>query len=216
MTFELFNELNNAELLQEQLEQDVFILRRFMNDEKIILSELRKIISQAPFRHMYTPSGYKMSVAMTNCGSVGWIADQKGYRYSAVDPNSGKPWPNMPDVFFNLAVNAAIQTGFTNFKPDVCLINRYEPGAKMSLHQDKDEKDFTAPIVSLSLGIPAVFLWGGMDRKVKPRRILLTHGDILVWGGLARLRYHGVMPIKENTYPLLGKYRFNLTFRKAV
>jgi alkylated DNA repair protein (DNA oxidative demethylase) len=157
-----------------------------------------------------------MSVAMTNCGTRGWVSDNTGYRYDAIDPESGKPWPRMPPVFMKLAQDAAASAGFENFQPDACLVNRYEPGSRLTLHQDKNECGFDAPIVSVSLGIPAVFLWGGLRRKDKPERLGLVHGDVMVWGGPARLRYHGVLPLKQGGHPLTGGYRINLTFRRAV
>jgi alkylated DNA repair protein (DNA oxidative demethylase) len=157
-----------------------------------------------------------MSVALTNCGTYGWVTDRTGYRYDATDPESGKPWPRLPGVFLKLAQNAAASAGFKDFKPDACLVNRYEPGARLSLHQDKNEQDFSAPIVSVSLGIPAVFLWGGLRRVDKPVQVQLVHGDVMVWGGPSRLRYHGVLPLKEGNHPLMGGYRINLTFRKAA
>jgi alkylated DNA repair protein (DNA oxidative demethylase) len=156
-----------------------------------------------------------MSVAMTNCGSLGWASNRTGYRYDAIDPESGLPWPQMPDAFLRLATSAAAQAGFSEYIPDACLINRYEPGAKLSLHQDKDEHDFDQPVVSVSLGLPAVFLFGGSRRDDKTMRVNLTHGDVVVWGGPARLRYHGVLPLKEGSHPLVGGHRLNLTFRKA-
>jgi alkylated DNA repair protein (DNA oxidative demethylase) len=183
--------------------------------ERELLAALQEITERAPFRHMITPGGFRMSVAMTNCGPFGWVTDKTGYRYDAIDPVSGLAWPKMPDVFLRLAASAAAEAGYENFAPDACLINRYEPGAKMSLHQDKDEKDFDQPIVSVSLGIPAVFLFGGMKRADKPARMPLEHGDVVVWGGPDRLRYHGVMPLKEAKHALTGAYRINLTFRKA-
>jgi alkylated DNA repair protein (DNA oxidative demethylase) len=164
---------------------------------------------------MVTPGGFRMSVAMTNCGSLGWVSDRAGYRYDAIDPGSGVPWPPMPEPFRRLATGAAAQAGFDEFLPDACLINRYAVGTKLSLHQDKDERDFAQPIVSASLGIPAVFLFGGLKRAEKTLRIHLTHGDVVVWGGPARLRYHGVLPLKEGSHPLVGEYRINLTVRKA-
>jgi alkylated DNA repair protein (DNA oxidative demethylase) len=156
-----------------------------------------------------------MSVAMTNCGALGWVTDRKGYRYEAFDPETGRPWPEMPQAFFEVAAEAAAKAGFDEFAPDACLVNRYEPGARLSLHQDGNERDFNAPIVSVSLGLPAVFLWGGLDRADRPRRVPLSHGDVVVWGGPARLRYHGVLPLEEGSRPLLGPCRINLTFRKA-
>lgn len=181
-----------------------------------ILDALRPVTAKAPFRHMITPGGLRMSVALTNCGSCGWVSDRAGYRYDAMDPESGKPWPQMPAVFLNLAQHAASRAGFENYRPDACLVNRYEPGARLSLHQDRDEHDLTAPIVSVSLGIPAVFLWGGLRRKDKTTRIPLAHGDVVAWGGPARLRYHGVLPVKEGYHSFAGRYRINLTFRSVT
>jgi alkylated DNA repair protein (DNA oxidative demethylase) len=169
----------------------------------------------APFRHMVTPGGFTMSVALTNCGPLGWCSDLRGYRYTHIDPQSEQPWPSMPAAFKQLAQAAATTAGFENFEPDACLMNRYLPTARMSLHQDKNEIDFTAPIVSVSLGIPAVFLFGGHARTDKAIRVPLQHGDVVVWGGADRLRYHGVMPLKESVHSLLGCQRINLTFRKA-
>jgi DNA oxidative demethylase len=165
---------------------------------------------------MITPGGYRMSVAMTNCGSLGWVTEKTGYRYDAIDPLTQRPWPPMPEAFLRLAAGAAAAAGFANFVPDACLINRYEPGAKLSLHQDRDERDFDQPIVSVSLGIPAVFLFGGLKRADKTARVAVTHGDVVVWGGPARLRYHGVMPLKDAEHALLGRQRINLTLRKAA
>jgi alkylated DNA repair protein (DNA oxidative demethylase) len=184
--------------------------------EQPILEAIPQIEHQAPFRHMLTPGGLRMSVAMTNCGSRGWVSDKKGYRYASEDPNTGKAWPPMPAAWKQLALEAAAAGGFPDFQPDACLINRYEIGTRLSLHQDKDERDYTAPVVSVSLGMPAVFLFGGAKRTDKTLRVPLTHGDVVVWGGPARLFYHGVAPLKEDHHPLLGKYRINLTFRKAL
>jgi alkylated DNA repair protein (DNA oxidative demethylase) len=164
---------------------------------------------------MVTPGGFRMSVAMTNCGTLGWVTDRSGYRYDHIDPESGVAWPGMPESFQALATSAAAAAGFGGFVPDACLINRYEPETKLSLHQDKDEKDFNQPIVSVSLGVSAVFLFGGLSRSDRPERILLEHGDVVVWGGPARLRFHGLLPVKPGFHPLTGRYRFNLTFRKA-
>jgi alkylated DNA repair protein (DNA oxidative demethylase) len=192
------------------------LLRRFANTvEADLIADLRDIVEQAPFRHMVTPGGYQMSVAMTNCGGVGWVTDRRGYRYDANDPEAGRPWPAMPPSFRELAEQAAAQAGFDGFSPNACLINRYQPGAKMSLHQDKDEHDFGAPIVSVSLGLPAIFLFGGLKRSDKARRFRLEHGDIAVWGGPARLVFHGVAPLADGEHPLMGRQRINLTFRKA-
>ena len=180
-----------------------------------LVNEIHRIAERAPFRHMVTPGGFTMSVAMTNVGRLGWVTEASGYRYDEHDPQADKPWPAMPESFRMLATLAAAQAGFAAFEPDACLINCYEPGARMSLHQDKNEIDFAAPIVSVSLGLPATFLFGGLKRKDRPARLPLVHGDVVVWGGPARLRFHGVAPLKEGSHPLTGRRRFNLTFRKA-
>jgi DNA oxidative demethylase len=197
--------------------EGAMLLRGFAAaDATALIEALRQVEAVAPFRHMVTPGGYRMSVAMTNCGQAGWVSDPKGYRYDAVDPDTGSAWPPIPGVFERLAVGAAAAAGFADFSPDVCLINRYEPGAKLSLHQDKDERDFSAPIVSVSLGLPAVFLFGGIRRSDRPRRIRLESGDVVVWGGPARKVYHGVAPLADGEHPLTGRCRINLTFRKAL
>jgi DNA oxidative demethylase len=217
MTLNLFADAEQGRMWREELCPGAVVLRRFaVPDETDIFAALHGIAAKAPFRHMVTPGGFLMSVAMTNCGSYGWVTDRTGYRYDAVDPESGKPWPRMPEVFLQLAQDAAASAGFKGFEPDACLINRYDPGARLSLHQDKNERDFDAPIVSVSLGIPAVFLFGGSRRQDKPIRAQLMHGDVVVWGGPARLRYHGVMPLKEGYHSLAGGHRINLTFRKAA
>lgn len=180
-----------------------------------LLPALENVLAAAPFRQMVTPGGFTMSAAMSSCGAWGWTTDRNGYRYSRTDPRTDAPWPEMPDVFFALAQAAAQEAGFTDFVPDSCLINRYVPGAKMSLHQDKDEASYAAPIVSVSLGLPAMFLFGGFERSDKSQRVPLLHGDIVVWGGVDRLRYHGVLPIKEGQHPRLGAQRINFTFRTA-
>jgi alkylated DNA repair protein (DNA oxidative demethylase) len=181
----------------------------------VLVEEAGAVARSAPFRHLVTPGGYTMSVAMTNCGRVGWVSDRKGYRYDAVDPDTSVPWPRIPAAFLEVAVNAATAAGFLNYDPDACLINRYTAGAKLSLHQDRDEKDAWAPIVSVSLGLPAVFLWGGKRRSDPVRRLRLESGDVVVWGGPARFIYHGVAPLKEGEHPLTGPTRINLTFRKV-
>lgn len=180
-----------------------------------LVETIRTIIDEAPFRHLVTPGGHKMSVSMTSCGELGWMSDRKGYRYTAADPRTGKPWPAMPENLMELATEAAAAAGFPDYVPDACLINRYRPGAKLSLHQDRDERDFSHPVVSVSLGLPATFLWGGFRRSDKPKRLLLEHGDVLVFGGPDRLRYHGIAPLAEGEHELLGNQRINLTFRKA-
>ena len=164
---------------------------------------------------MTVRGGFQMSVAMTNCGSLGWVSDESGYRYDRSDPLTGLAWPSMPGVFGELARSAAAAAGFPGFDPDACLINRYEPGAQMGLHQDKNESDMEAPIVSVSLGLPATFLYGGLRRSETPRRFPLLHGDVVVWGGPARLTYHGVARLRAGAHPLTGNSRINLTFRSA-
>ncbi|MBI3897018.1 MAG: DNA oxidative demethylase AlkB [Gammaproteobacteria bacterium] len=217
MTLSLFGDTEQNSAVREALCPGAVVLRNFaVRDDDTIFTALRRLAEHAPFRHMVTPGGFRMSVAMTNCGAWGWVTDRRGYRYDALDPENGKPWPAMPAVFLQLARDAAASAGFAQFEPDACLINRYEPGARMSLHQDKNERDFNAPIVSVSLGLPAVFLFGGFQRNDRPLRVPLTHGDVVVWGGSARLRYHGVMPLKAGHHPLTGGYRINLTFRKAA
>ena len=212
----LFDGVTQVGISEEKLAPGAVLLRGFaLSTQTELLADLEGVIARAPFRHMVTPGGFRMSVAMTNCGSLGWVTDRTGYRYDGVDPESGQQWPPMPDSFLSLAQDAAASAGFPGFLPDGCLINRYEPGAKLSLHQDKNESDFGQPIVSVSLGIPAVFLFGGLKRADKPGRVELRHGDVAVWGGPARLRYHGVMPLKEGHHPLVGSHRINLTFRKA-
>jgi alkylated DNA repair protein (DNA oxidative demethylase) len=192
------------------------LLRGFAKPfEADLIADISDIVARAPFRHMVTPGGHAMSVAMTNCGGAGWVTDRTGYRYDANDPEAGRPWPAMPPSFRALAGQAAAEAGFLNFSPDACLINRYQPGARMSLHQDKDEHDFGAPIVSVSLGLSAVFLFGGLRRNDKPQRYRLQHGDIAVWGGPARLRFHGVAPLADGEHASMGRQRINLTFRKA-
>lgn len=188
---------------------------RALRHEEALLAALDTVVAAAPFRHMVTPGGFTMSVAMSNCGRVGWVTDKGGYRYTSEDPQTGQPWPEMPAVFAALASEVAEEAGFQGFEPDACLINRYEPGAKMSLHQDKDERDFSNPIVSISLGLPATFQFGGLSRNDKPRKLPLQHGDVMVWGGPARLAFHGILPLKEGQHARLGRNRINLTFRKA-
>jgi alkylated DNA repair protein (DNA oxidative demethylase) len=193
------------------------LLRGFARPfEGPLIAAMQRVAERAPFRHMVTPGGHRMSVAMTNCGTAGWVTDRTGYRYDARDPESGRPWPPMPEVFADLARRAAARAGFDGFAPDACLINRYEPGTRLSLHQDRNERDFDAPIVSVSLGLPAVFLFGGTRRADTPRRVPLAHGDVVVWGASSRLRYHGVLPLKDGHHPLLGGYRVNLTLRLAA
>ena len=176
---------------------------------------LQAVLAQAPFRHMVTPGGQRMSVPLTNCGALGWNSDRHGYRYTAIDPDSGRPWPGLPEPFARLATEAAQAAGFVGYTPDACLVNRYRPGTRLTLHQDRNERDFAHPIVSVSLGVPATFLWGGDQRGDRALRVSLHHGDVAVWGGVDRLRFHGVAPVQQATHPLTGDERRNYTFRRA-
>ena len=202
---------------KEALGPGAAVLRGFARKrDSALLASIEAIAAQAPFRRMVTPGGFEMSVAMTNCGGAGWVTDRTGYRYQAHDPQSGAPWPSMPPGFLALADQAATEAGFARFVPDACLINRYEPGTKLSLHQDKDEADYNHPIVSVSLGLPATFQFGGPRRGDPVRKITLEHGDVVVWGGPSRLFHHGVLTLKSGEHPLTGRRRFNLTLRKAL
>ncbi|MDX6041075.1 DNA oxidative demethylase AlkB [Scandinavium lactucae] len=199
---------------QEPLGPGATILRRrALAEADALLSGIASVSAQSPFRQMVTPGGYTMSVAMTNCGTVGWTTDMHGYLYAGVDPHTGQHWPPMPPAFLPFAQACAREAGYDHFQPDACLINRYAPGAKLSLHQDKDEKALREPIVSVSLGLPAVFQFGGLKRNDPLQRVLLEHGDVVVWGGESRLYYHGIQPLKEGHHPVTGAFRYNLTFR---
>ncbi|MFT7773924.1 DNA oxidative demethylase AlkB [Roseateles sp.] len=201
---------------RQRLGPAAMVLRKFaLPYMQEAMPAIEAIAAAAPFRHMETPGGFTMSVALTNCGALGWTTDRQGYRYTPLDPSSGEPWPAMPEVFARLASKAAEAAGFVDFEPDACLVNRYAPGARLSLHQDKNERDYGAPIVSVSLGMPAVFLFGGHARTDPTVKVPLHHGDVVVWGGVDRLRYHGVMPLKDEPHALLGSQRINFTFRKA-
>jgi alkylated DNA repair protein (DNA oxidative demethylase) len=200
----------------EALAESATILRRFVEPQaRALVDAVKDIVAAAPFRHMVTPGGYTMSIEMTNCGRLGWVTDRSGYRYVTTDPATGRPWPALPQIFLDVATSAAQGAGFPEFEPDACLVNRYEPGTRLSLHQDRNERDFSAPIVSVSLGLPAVFLFGGPRRQDRPRRVRLEHGDVVVWGGPARLAFHGVAPLADGEHPLTTRSRINLTFRKA-
>jgi len=215
MTLDLFA-ADMPALEDEALAAGAVVLRGFASArEDALKDDVARIGAAAPFRHLVTPGGFRMSVAMTNCGELGWVSDRRGYRYDPVDPDSGRPWPAMPEAFRALAREAAARAGYAGFAPDACLINRYAPGARLSMHQDRDEKDLRAPIVSVSLGLPAVFLWGGDERADKARRIALNHGDVVVWGGPSRLRFHGVLALKDGEHPFAGGHRINITFRKV-
>lgn len=200
----------------ERISSHAVVLRSFALDcMPELLDELRTVLKAAPLRSVVTPGGHTMSVKLSGCGALGWVSDNKGYRYSPANPHSGQPWPAMPAVLKNLAHKAASAAGFPAFTPDACLINRYTAGSRMGLHQDKNEHDFTAPIVSVSLGLPAVFLFGGLNRSDRPSRTPLFHADVVVWGGPDRLKFHGVAPLKPGHHPVMGPQRINLTFRKA-
>ncbi len=216
MTLGLFDEAPAPYTAPEVIAPGAALLRGFaLEMDEVLLQAVEAVTAAAPLRHLVTPGGYTMSVAMSNCGALGWVSDRSGYRYDARDPLSGKPWPPMPAGFAQLALRAAAQAGFENFRPDACLINRYEPRARLSLHQDKDEGSMDAPIVSVSLGLPAVFLFGGLSRSDRPARYRLQHGDVAVWGGPSRLAYHGVAPLARGEHARLGAQRINLTFRCA-
>jgi len=216
VTLGLFDDAPAPYAAPEAIAPGAALLRGFaLEMDDALLQAVEAVTAAAPLRHLVTPGGYTMSVAMSNCGELGWVSDRSGYRYDAKDPLSGRPWPPMPDCFADLALRAAAEAGFASFQPDACLINRYEPGARLSLHQDKDEGSMDAPIVSVSLGLPAVFLFGGLKRSDKPMRYRLLHGDVAVWGGPSRLAYHGVAPLAEGEHAHLGRQRINLTFRRA-
>ncbi|WP_200550370.1 DNA oxidative demethylase AlkB [Kosakonia sp. LAM2021] len=201
---------------QEPLASGAVVLRRLaLAPADQLLRGIAQVVSQSPLRHMVTPGGYTMSVAMTNCGKLGWTTDKRGYLYAPVDPLTQQPWPPMPAAFSALCQQASEAAGYPDFRSDACLINRYVPGAKLSLHQDKDEPDLRAPIVSVSLGLPAVFQFGGLKRSDPLQRLMLEHGDVVVWGGESRLFYHGIAPLKGGYHPATGECRYNLTFRQA-
>lgn len=216
ITADLFGDAASPTPRDEPLCEGAVVLRGFaLAQQEPLLAAIRTIVAQAPFRHLITPGGRRMSVAMTNAGSLGWVSDRRGYRYDPIDPLSGRPWPAMPAIMHELACSAAVRAGFDGFVPDACLINRYHAGDRLSLHQDRDENDLAQPIVSVSLGVPAMFLFGGLQRAERPRRVPLAHGDVVVWGGPARLRFHGVLPLKPAHHSRLGNERINLTFRRA-
>ena len=214
MTGDLFASLQSP---LEEIQPGAFLLRKFFTQpDESFVSTLESLLAAAALRHMITPGGFRMSVAMSSCGDYGWVSDRRGYRYETADPETGRPWPLMPPQWATLACAAAARCGFNAFHPDACLINSYLPGARMSLHQDRNERDFAQPIVSVSLGLPATFLFGGESRADKTLRIPLQHADVVVWGGPARLRFHGVLPLKEGRHAVFGAQRINLTFRKVA
>jgi DNA oxidative demethylase len=213
----LFNQVEQPKPNEKQhLAPGAVVLRGFaLADAPQLIEAIHAITAKSPFRFMATRGGV-MSVGMTNCGTAGWVSDKKGYRYDPIDPETGQPWPSMPQSFLELAIRAAKEGGYQAFVPDACLINRYAPGARMGLHQDRNEIDYTQPIVSVSLGLPAVFLFGGEDRSERPQKVPLENGDVVVWGGPTRLHFHGVAPLAPGIHPLTGECRINLTFRKAL
>lgn len=216
MTRSLFEETATHYHAPERIAPGAVLLRSFACPmANALTQDIAQIVAAVPFRQLITPGGRTMSVGMSNCGALGWVSDRTGYRYERTDPLSGQPWPPMPDGFLALAVRAAAEAGFDGFRPDACLINRYEPGARLSLHQDRDERDLTAPIVSVSLGLPAIFLFGSLQRSDRAAHWRLVHGDVAVWGGPSRLAFHGVAPLADGDHPQLGRQRINLTFRCA-
>lgn len=213
---DLFDSNDPASTRDEELGSGSHWIHEFLVAEAPeVMADIAQVVAQAPYRHLSTPGGRRMSVAMSNCGEEGWVSDHAGYRYQSTDPMTAQPWPAMPPRLRSLAQKAALHCGYAGFAPTVCLINYYEPGARMGLHQDKDENDLTAPIVSFSLGLPATFIWGGWQRAGKTRRIVLRHGDAVVWGGEDRLRFHGVAPLKDGEHTLTGRARINITFRQT-
>lgn len=213
LMLDLFDDFGAERILGE----GATLLRGFALPREVeLLDAVEAVTKVSPFRHMVTPGGFTMSVAMSNCGLAGWVTDRRGYRYATTDPETGQPWPKMPDVFLILAIEAAARAGYPGFFPDACLVNRYEPGARMTLHQDKNESDYNQPIVSISLGLPATFLFGGKERNTKTLKVPLSHGDIVVWGGPSRMNFHGVNTLADGMHPLVGRRRLNLTFRKAL
>jgi alkylated DNA repair protein (DNA oxidative demethylase) len=205
-----------GDIAPEALAPGAVVLRGFARTcETELIDGVAAVTHAAPFRHMLTPGGLSMSIGLTNCGALGWVSDRAGYRYTRHDPQTGRAWPALPEAFRALATRAAARAQYAEFEPDACLVNRYVPGTRLTLHQDKNERDFSQPIVSVSLGLPALFLFGGDTRKAPQQRVLLRHGDVVVWGGPSRLRYHGVLPLKQGEHPLLGAARVNLTLRRA-
>jgi alkylated DNA repair protein (DNA oxidative demethylase) len=214
---DLFGDVRPARKALETLAPGAALLPGFaLPHAARLLAGMHAVLEQAPLRHMHTPGGFRMSVAMSNCGALGWVSDRAGYRYVAVDPDGGQPWPAMPAAFAQLARDAAALAGYESFAPDACLINRYAAGARLSPHQDNNERDYGQPIVSVSLGLPATFIFGGARRGDAALRVPLAHGDVVVWGGAARMRYHGVLALKDGQHALTGPYRYNLTLRRAA
>ena len=211
-----------ADFFSDQMESQVMLakgaywLRGFaLPQADTICAMLIEHLKNYPPQQMMTPMGYSMSVRTTSFGEFGWVSSKQGYGYAVKNSFTNESWPPIPESFFDLAQRAANQAGYVNFKPDTCLINVYEIGDKMGLHQDKDEADFSKPIVSVSLGLPVIFQFGGLTRTAKTLKVPLSHGDVVVWGADSRLCFHGVLPLKAGTHGTLGQRRINLTFRKA-
>ncbi|RVU85718.1 DNA oxidative demethylase AlkB [Leucothrix sargassi] len=216
MNYDLFDAIDSDDSWTESICENAYVLRQFANnDAESLWAAIQQVTQAAPFQHMKTPGGFTMSAALSSCGDVGWVSDRAGYRYSEVDPSTRQPWPEMSEVLAAFARKAAAEAGYRNYQPDACLINRYPVGSKMSLHQDKNERDFEQPIVSVSLGLPATFLFGGLSRSDKTIKVPLAHGDVVVWGGASRLNFHGILPVKAGYHPLIGEQRINITFRVA-
>ena len=210
------NDLFAADLRDYYFGPDAMLLAGYaLPYETALLDSLEDVLAAAPLRYWEVPGGYRMSAAKSNCGMFGWVSDRTGYRYTLYDPDSGKPWPPMPEIFLAVAQMASAKARFKDFIPDGCLINGYAPGAKLSLHQDKDERDLDAPVVAISLGLPAIFLFGGPKRKDPTKKVFVQHGDVVIWGRESRLYFHGIAPLKDGNHPLLGKTRISLTFRKT-
>lgn len=206
-----------AESIPQLFAADAWVLRgRATSSAERLITDLERIASVSPWRRVVTPGGKPMSVDMTNCGACGWVSDRRGYRYENSDPVTEAPWPAMPESFRTLAIGAAHEAGFAHFDPDACLVNRYVPGAKMALHQDRDERDMSQPIVSVSLGLPITFMFGGPMRSDPTTKVTLEHGDVVVWGASSRLFFHGVGTLRSGLHPLTGASRINLTFRRAL
>ncbi|KGJ06252.1 alkylated DNA repair protein (DNA oxidative demethylase) [Paracoccus halophilus] len=217
MTGELFGQDDPPQTARLALAEGALLLRgHAVASQDRLLAAIEQVALAAPFRNMVTPGGRAMSVAMTNCGCAGWVTDRRGYRYDPLDPETGRPWPEMPGCFADLATDAARDAGYPGFRPDACLINRYAPGARMGLHQDRDERDLAQPIVSVSLGLPAMFQFGGRRRNDPVAKYPLLHGDVLVWGGPSRLNHHGILTLRDGVHPKTGALRLNLTFRHAL
>lgn len=208
--------MENESINSIEIGPSAWILRGYaVSQADQLLAAIEQVSEQAPFRHLQTRTGKQIGVEMTNCGELGWYSDRKSYRYETQDPQTKKDWPLMPDSIALLAKKCASVTGFSDFIPQACLINRYHPGVGMHLHQDNDEKTLAAPIISLSLGVSAVFMFGGMQRSDKPAFHLLRHGDVVVWGNEDRLRFHGIQQLKVSHHPLTGQIRYNLTIRQV-